>query len=827
MTNRILKFVPFLLAILLLVPILTVTATGNDGDESNGENTVANTGRIVENIDDNWKFHKGAQGEEEDFSAVEFNDSNWDEISLPHTWNAEDGADGGDDYYMGDGWYRKQLNIPESYEGKELFLQFEAANKEAEVFINGEPVDTHIGGYTAFAVDIGEHVDFGQDNTIAVRVNNEVKDSMPLSGDFTFWGGIYRSVNLVVTDKTHIDVQDNGSNGVYVSVPNDESIEETAEVTVEAPVVVDETDAETITVETSINNAEGEEVTSTEMSEENGVFMGEMEVDNPRLWNGVEDPYQYTVEVNVTRDGEVIDQVTDEVGFRYFSVDPDEGFFLNGESYPLRGVNIHQDREGYGNAVPEDVREEDFELIEEIGANTIRVAHYPHSQYVFDKADEMGLVVYTEIPFVNEMTSTTEFAENAEQQLTEMIKQNYNHPSIVTWGVHNEIGYNDFVLDSDLTEEEQYEMATELVQRLSETAKELDPERLVTQAIVQSQIDENLDWGSDESQNGGNDEIDKFIDLSSMNLYYGWYSPKSATPELDNFLTDLHETYPDAVLGISEYGAGGHPHQHDIVDEDFEWNGMEDSRSDWHPEEYQNFYHEENYNIIEDHPELWATHVWNMFDFGSDDRDEGNNPGINDKGLVSYDRQLKKDSFYFYKAQWNEEDPFVYITSRRYTERPESTTPVKVYSNLDEVTLTVNGVDYGKGEKQQTGVFVWDNVELNADDNVVVATADTADGENVTDSVNNWGIINATDIKTLVDNLEEEGEFANDDVARSLNIHLNAINRFEDVGQADKVVKHMESFNHLLDHQNEDDLISKKAYNNLKYKADTLIEKWE
>lgn len=703
-------------------------------------------------------FYKGSEGEDENFSAVEFDDRNWEAVHLPHTWNAEDGTDGGDDYYKGDGWYRKQLEIPSSYEDKELFLKFGAANKEAEVFVNGKSVGTHVGGYTAFTVNITDAVNVGEENTIAVRVNNEVGDSIPQSGDFTFYGGIYRSVDLIVTDPTHIDVEDDGANGVYVSIPNDASIEKQAEVSLKVPVKVSEEDlnrtSNAVEVRAKIKDEDGKVQARTELkvdgkklksAELNGniaTFTGNMKVNKPRLWNGKEDPYLYTVEVTVTREGEVIDQVTDKIGFRYFSVDSDEGFFLNGESYPLRGVDIHQDREGYGNAVPDQVREEDFEIIEEIGANTLRVAHYPHSEFVFDKADEMGLVVYTEIPFVNEMTTTENFADNTEQQLTEMIKQYYNHPSIITWGVHNELGYRDYIPSEseNLPEEEQYEIATSLVKRLATKAKELDPERLVAQAIISSRIDPNLDWGSDTAQNDGLNEVDKFIDISSMNLYYGWYSPKEAIPRMDGFLTELGEKYPDAVLGISEYGAGGNPNQHDIIDEDFEWNGMEDTRGDWHPEEYQNYYHEENYAIIEQHPELWATHVWNLFDFGSDGRDEGDNPGINDKGLVSYDRQLKKDSFYFYKAQWNHEDPFVYITSKRYTERPKSTTPVKVYSNQDEVTLTVNGKDYGPGEKQQTGVFVWENVELKQDDNVVVATTVTEDNEIVTDTVTEWKV---------------------------------------------------------------------------------------
>lgn len=768
MKKRIFKLVPFLCTIFILFQSILIMPTLNadavNANESSTKDALVKTGRIVENIDDNWSFHKGDQGTKENFGVVKFNDNGWDKVSLPHTWNAEDGADGGNDYYKGDGWYRKVLNVPERYKGKALFLQFGAANKEAEVFINGKSVYTHMGGYTAFTVDITADVNYGKNNIVAVRVNNEVNDAIPLSGDFTFYGGLYRSVNLLVTDKTHIDVQDDGSSGVYVTIPNVESIKKKAEVTVKVPVKLDKEDygskSNLVTVKAVIKDAAGKKIESVELksdgkqlqsakvSEGSTVFTGTMKVKKPHLWNGLKDPYLYTVEVTVARKGEVIDQVMEKAGFRYYSVDPDKGFFLNGESYPLRGVDIHQDRKGYGNAVPDEVREEDLKLIKEIGANTMRAAHYPHSQFVYDRADEMGLVVWAEIPFVNHMTTSMEFADNAEKQLTEMIKQNYNHPSIVTWGLQNELGgFGGYIKDSNLSQKKQYAKATELMKRLAAKAKELDPERLVTQAILgvpaipelqinQNVMNQQLDWASNKVVKGS--EIDKFIDLSSVNVYYGWYTPN--VHDLDGALTAIHKNYPYAILGISEYGAGANPSQHQIIRDDFEWDGYEDSIDQWHPEEYQNYIHEISYFIIKKHPELWATHIWNIFDFGSDSRNEGGNPGINDKGLVTYDRQTKKDAFYFYKAQWNKVDPFVYITSRRYTERRESITPIKVYSNLNEVTLTVNGKDYGKGRLQQTGVFVWDNVELKTSDNVVVASAKKADGANITDSVTNWTV---------------------------------------------------------------------------------------
>ena len=756
--NNFKKLALLMLVFLLVFTVIIPGVSAEQGEKNDFKDTVVNTGRIVENIDNGWTFYKGVQGAEENFSTINFNDSNWQKISLPHTWNVEDGS-GITENYKGDGWYRKELNIPASYVGKKLYLQFEAANKEAEVFVNGKSVHTNIGGYNAFTVDITDYVNYGQKNIVAVRVNNEVKDAAPLQGDFTFWGGIYRGVNLLVTDKTHIDVDDYGSSGVYVTIPNNQSIEKNAETTLTVPVTISSNDVESqsnsIEVRALIKDAEGKIRSRTELKTDGkklksanvlgnqAVFTGAMKLSSPHLWNGTKDPYQYTVEVTISRKGEIIDKVNEKVGFRYYTMDPDKGFFLNGKSYPLHGVDLHQDRAGYGNAVPDSVRAEDFDIIKEIGANTLRLAHYQHSQYDYNKADEMGLVVWSEIPLVNKMSPTEEFSDNAEKQLTELIKQNYNHPSIVTWGLENEFGGSgSYMSDTSLTDQEQYTKATELINRLAMKAKELDPTRPTTQALQGNSsilgtegyskiLQKSLAW----NQSAG-------VDLASFNTYFGWYYNKAG--ELAQYLDNLHEKYPNIPLGISEYGGGANPYQHQLIDDNFinNWNkNRSDSRGPWQPEEYQNYLHESAWNIISQRPYLWATHVWNMFDFGVAGKNEASTPGINTKGLVSYDRQVKKDAFYFYKAQWNKDDQFVYITSRRYTDRKESITPVKVYSNLKEVTLTVNGKDYGKGRLQQPGVFVWDGVELNESGNVVIASAKKADGTNVADSVTTWKVV--------------------------------------------------------------------------------------
>jgi beta-galactosidase len=712
--------------------------------KANAEKQNDEMGRLVINLNEKWKFHKGPQEVKE----------NWEVINLPHTWNANDGSDGGNNYYRGDSWYQKEIQIPNSYQGKSLYIQFGAANKEAEVFVNGKSIFTHIGGYTAFTIEITDHVNYGQTNLIGIRVNNESKDTIPLSGDFTFYGGLYRGVNLIVADQTHIDIQDDGSTGVYVSIPNSKSIKDNAPVSIKVPIKIDKSDAQNVMVEASIIDGSGKRIAFTKLRADDKksklggkwFFSGSINVRGPHLWNGTKDPYLYTVTATVVRKGQVIDQVREKIGFRYYSIDSNTGFFLNGKCYPLHGVAFHQDREGFGNAVPDKIRAEDFDLIKEIGANTIRTAHYSHSQFVYEKADEMGLIVWAEIPFVNEMRSTPGFAENAKQQLTEMIKQNNHHPSIVTWGLQNELGaFGGYIPGSNIPKDIQYQQATKLLQHLADTAKKLDPERFVSQAImgvpategihITPKIEEQLDWGANTAANGGLNRIDKFIDLSSLNFYFGWYTPKIG--DLETAITSLHKKYKDAILGISEYGAGANPSQHQLIEPGFKWDVM-NAMGQWHPEEYQNTFHELSYSIIMKHPELWATYVWAMFDFGSDGRNEGNNPGINDKGLVTFDRKIKKDAFYFYKAQWNKTEPFVYITSRRYMSRKERITPIKVYSNLKKVMLTVNGKNYGQGRLQQSGVYSWDHVELKNSGNVVAASAKSADGTNVKDDVLTW-----------------------------------------------------------------------------------------
>jgi beta-galactosidase len=715
---------------------------------------ASKSNRIVISMNTHWKFHKETKGQMDDFKDLTFNDSNWENICLPHTWNAEDGTDGGNNYYRGNGWYRKKLFIPEKFHGKSLLLQFDAANKEAEVYINGKSVFIHKGGYTAFTVDITNDATIGKINLIAVRVNNERNDEIPLNGDFTFYGGLYRGVKLLVTDQTHIDVENDGSNGVYVHIPNNESIKKNANIAVSVPVKISRTEQKKkLTVLVSLKDAKGKNITSAELKPEELSkgrvrFTGSLQVKQPHLWNGSKDPYLYFVETEIVTEGKILDKVTRKVGFRYYSIDPNKGFFLNGKKVPLHGVAIHQDRQAYGSAVPDDLRRNDFQLMDEMGVNALRTAHYPHSQFVYDQADERGWIVWTEIPFVNEMSETAKFADNTEQQVIEMIKQNYNHPSIIAWGLQNELGaFGGYIPRSKLSIDEQFHQATNLMQRLVKKAKKLDPERMTAQAIMgmpkikelplTPQVVQQLDWSSNQGGKHKNKVI-KFIDIPSLNFYFGWYTPTIS--DLNTALTNIHKNYPDALIGLSEYGAGANPSQHQQIKPRFKWNTKK-AFGQWHPEEYQSYFHEASYTILEKHPELWAAFIWNMFDFGSDGRNEGGQPGVNDKGLVSFDRKLKKDAFYFYKSQWNKTDPFVYITSRRFTKRTQKITTVKVYSNQKKVVLMVNGKDYGIGNQFHPGVFVWDKVGLQEGLNNLKALARKADGTNITDQVTDWKIL--------------------------------------------------------------------------------------
>ena len=580
-------------------------------------------------INDNWKFVKQAG------NAAEAMQAEGERISLPHTWNAEDGQDGGNDYYRGTCWYIKELTEVEKTEEEEVYLEFLGAAMISDVYLNGEKLFHHEGGYSTFRVNLTAYLT--EKNVLAVAVDNgDNTICYPQKADFTFYGGLYRSVNLLVVPREHFALDYCGTPGIKLT-PEVDLETKKANVTVEVwtsgnPKEVTITAAEqTKNVEVSGNYAKT-------------VF----EIEQVHLWDGLEDPYLYSAEA-VLASG---DRVSTRFGCRTFEMDSQKGFLLNGRSYPLRGVSRHQDVKGVGNALSLEDHQRDMEIIKELGATTLRLAHYQHAQEFYDLCDENGLVVWAEIPYITMHMSSAR--ANTLSQMEELIVQNYNHPSICCWGLSNEITAASAV-DEDLLENHRL---------LNDLCHRLDATRPTTMAnVFMLEIDS---------------PILEIPDINSYNLYFGWYL--GDLEQNEEFFDEYHEKYPDRVIGFSEYGADANP----------QYQSSKPEKGDY-TESYQAVYHEHMLKMIEERPWLWATHVWNLFDFAADGRDEGGKHGENQKGLVTIDRRLKKDAFYLYKAAWNQKEPFVHLCGKRYADRAEEMTEVKVYSNQPEVTLFVDG----------------------------------------------------------------------------------------------------------------------------------------
>lgn len=660
-----------------------------------------------EHIDLNrgWRFRQGTLS---GAHQPGFDDSSWSQVAVPHTWNDRDGQDGGGDYVRGDGWYRRDVVVPSSLEKHRIFLQFDGANAVTDVWVNGHHLGQHRGGYARFRFDATEALRPGADNVIAVKVSNaHDPDVAPLNADYTFFGGIYRSVSLRAVDPVHVDMLDYAGPGVYLR--QREVGADSATVTATTKLANDTATARDVLVRTVVSDADGDVVRDVVSRPVALRAYGRSQVDNtvvidsPRLWHARRDPYQYqaTVEVRDARTGAVLDAVTQPLGLRSYRMDANTGFHLNGHKLQLRGVNRHQDREDKGWAISTADTAEDFALMDEMGANALRTAHYQQDEQVYRLADRLGMVVYTEIPLVNEITDSDAFRDNVKQQLREMIRQNYNHPSVAFWGIGNELGW--WQRDKD-------PQINALLAELAEIVRTEDPQRFSGYANMFLRADE--------------DPITSHADASGYNRYEGWYY---GTPDAIGVWADaLHARNPNRLIGITEYGAGANIDHHEEPQP-----LPPEHDGPWHPEEYQAYFHEQYLKQINARPYLWGTFVWNMFDFASDGRDEGGQPGINDKGLVTHDRKVKKDAFYWYKANWSDE-PVTYITSRRWTERTEPDTTVKVYSNADTVRLRLNGTELG-AKTSTDHIFTWD-IQLQPGKNTVTAES-TIDGKTYTDTV--------------------------------------------------------------------------------------------
>ena len=594
-------------------------------------------------INENWLFR--------------YHDGTETVLNIPHTWNAKDGQDGGNDYWRGTCVYEKAFPLPEFSTDERIYLQFDGVNASAKVFLNGSAIMSHDGGYSTFRCDITDCLK--PENHLVVEVDNSVNDRVyPQKADFTFYGGIYRNVKLITVNRNHFDLDYFGGPGIAVH----------AEVTgTDASVRVRTWhNTENGMVSVVLKDAAGSVVASGQGTDT------KILIPDVHLWNGLEDPYLYTCEAVLTVDGIAVDAVSTRFGARYYHVDPQKGFFLNGRSYPLRGVCRHQDWKGIGNALQKEHHDTDMAMIREVGANTIRLAHYQHDQYFYDLCDQYGFVVWAEIPYISEHMPAGR--ENTISQMKELIIQNYNHPSICVWGISNEITIstknNKDMLDNHRV--------------LNDLIHEMDPSRPTTLACYAV-------------CGPFNPVAHKVSDIVSWNLYLGWYVPGMF---LNNFWVDFfHWKYPNRCLGYSEYGCECMPHLH----------SSHPRRGD-QSEEYQCKYNEYMLNFFEKRPFMWATHLWNMFDFAADARNQGGEPGMNHKGLVTFDRKIRKDSFYIYKAWWSKE-PFVHICGKRFVDRVETVNEVKVYSNQDTVTLYANGKKVGT--KTGSHVFTFKVHNLN------------------------------------------------------------------------------------------------------------------
>ncbi len=592
--------------------------------------------RKILNINEGWQFIKDSSDIEAEESAVI--------INLPHTWNAEDGQDGGGDYFRGTCIYKKTFTRASLPESEKYYLEIMGANSSAVVYVNGEEVASHDGGYSTFRANITEKM--SDEFTIAITVDNSPNEYVyPQMADFTFYGGLYRDVNLVCVSKTHFDLDYFGGRGVVITP---EKTDKGWFVGIDT-YVTNIQDGDKIRY--TVKDKEGNTVAAAE-TEETSVSLP---LGYVNLWHGRKNPYLYTAIAEIIRDGNAIDEVTYRFGCRTYEIDPERGFILNGEEYPLRGVSRHQDRLGIGNALLPEHHKEDLDYIMEVGATTIRLAHYQHNEYFYDLCDELGQVLWAEIPYISKHMPGGR--ANTVSQMTELITQNYNHPSIVVWGLSNEITLNG-ADDPDLIENHK---------ELNDLVHKMDKTRLTTIACVSMcKIDA---------------EYIKIPDVVSYNHYFGWYGGDTSMngPWFDKF----HETHPNIPIGVSEYGC-----------EALNWHTSNPVQGDY-TEEYQAYYHEELIKQLFTRKYIWATHVWNMFDFGADARTEGGENGQNHKGLMTMDRKYKKDSFYAYKA-WLSDEPFVHLCGKRYIDRPEAVTKVTVYSNLPEVELFVNGESLGK-----------------------------------------------------------------------------------------------------------------------------------
>ena len=735
--------------ILLLISLLVIEffpTTFFTPSNSESSLTLDNTSRYRISLNNDWKFSLSQTDNSiKDIASISKN--SWEKINLPHTWNINDCPTDTSSFLRGIGWYQKELMLLDNLKGKRLFLNFEGANQVSTIFINGKKAGSHIGGYTAFTVDITNYTKFGTANIITVKVNNEYdKNIPPLSADYVFYGGIYRDVWLIATDPVHITLSDYGSKGVFISTPS--VSKKVAVVEFEGTINNSSSKTREINIVNKIFDNAGNEISQVKSSitikpnQQIKFKQTSKTINSPNLWSP-KDPALYRVYTELYESNKLIDRVKNPLGFRYFSFDPKKGIFLNGEHLKLIGTNRHQDYEGLGNALPNRLHVEDLIDIKEAGFNFLRLAHYPQDPVVLETADSLGLIIWEEIPIVNYVTTSDEFKENSKHMLKEMIRQHYNHPSIIFWGYMNEVFLHDAngnrVKNHMYYPDDYLQWTVQLADELNDLAIKEDSSRLTTMAIHQDEI-------YDETG------IANVPQTLGYNLYPGWYFGQMSS--MGKFLDEEHEKYPSRKIILSEYGAGSDERIHSYQSEAFDFST-----------EFQQEYHENYFKQIVERPYLGVSAIWAQNDFRSDGRGDSK-PRINQKGLQYYNR-THKDIYYFYKASLTEK-PVLHIASKDWTIRSGdfsqesiSNQTVKIYTNLDEIEVQLNNQSLGYFDNNGSNIL-YVNIPFRKGSNFILAS-----GENITDKT----------LITLKENLNELKTFA---PHMELAVNVGATNQFID-----------------------------------------------
>lgn len=663
--------------------------------------TMQAEGRKVESFNSGWSFKKAPAEKELAINAPKW-DKGWSEVEIPHTWNAKDMQVQANSFYEGAAYYKKQYFFPAELKDKRVFLRFEGVGSCAEVFVNGMLATSHKGGYSAFACEISPLLKAGEENEIIVKADNKSRpDVIPVNHNlFGVYGGIYRPVWLIVTEPYNISVTDCASPGVYVTQKN--VSKKQADVKVEVKLDNGTLQPVPVTLQNTIYDQEGKQVATHSQSFElsaqgEQAYESSFTIKKPTLWQGRENPYLYKVVSRLIKDGQVIDEMVQPLGLRKYEIVAGKGFYLNGEKYPMYGVTRHQDWWGLGSALKNENHDFDLATIMDVGATTVRFAHYQQSDYLYSRCDSLGLIIWAEIPFVNRVTGQE--AENCRNQLREMIRQSFNHPSIYVWGLHNEVY-------------QPHQYTKELTQSLHDLAKTEDPDRYTVSVNGYGHMEH---------------PVNLVADIQGMNRYFGWYEKK--IQDIKPWVENLEKEYPHQKLMLTEYGADANlNHQTEYLGDALNWT------KEFYPETFATKTHEYQWSVIAAHPYIIASYLWNTFDFCAPMWVRGGVPARNMKGLVTFDRKIKKDSYFWYKANWSKE-PVLYLTQRRNWDREKKETSVTVYSNIGTPKVYLNGKELTGIREGYTPVhYIIDNITLDMGKNIV-KTVVVKDGKTYEDEI--------------------------------------------------------------------------------------------